>query len=342
MNKKVFFVINSLKNKAGSERVACLLANLFSDKLNVNITIITRNSHEVAYDLDPKVNIKVINGNFLSFLYNLQLIISYESPDVIIVHNMGKLSLLCSLLRTRAKLISLEHVSFFSRPKYIRFLSKLLYGRFNTIISLSMKDANEYSLWHNNVVHINNLSPFQVDNKIYDITNRNIIAIGRLTEQKNFQHLLYAWEKCGSELNGWNLNIYGIGEEQEKLSNLILERKIQSVNLKGEVKNLEYVYQNSAFLVMSSKYEGLPMVLIEAQSMGLPIISYDCPTGPSEIIFHEKNGLLVENQSVDKLAEAILFLTKNNTKRLDMSNNALSAAERFSTQTILAHWKKIL
>ncbi|MBV6541690.1 glycosyltransferase, partial [Ursidibacter maritimus] len=172
-----------------------------------------------------------INGNFLSFLYKLQLNILHEPPDVVIVHNMGKLSLLCSLLRTTAKLISLEHVSFSIRPRYIRFLSKILYRRFNTIISLSAQDANEYALWHNNVAHINNVSPFKINDKAYDITNRNIIAIGRLTEQKNFQHLLYAWEKCYSQLNEWTLNIYGTGEDRDNLSNLILERKIRSVNL---------------------------------------------------------------------------------------------------------------
>ncbi|MBV6528617.1 glycosyltransferase, partial [Ursidibacter maritimus] len=268
--------------------------------------------------------------------------ILHEPPDVVIVHNMGKLSLLCSLLRTTAKLISLEHVSFSIRPRYIRFLSKILYRRFNTIISLSAQDANEYALWHNNVAHINNVSPFKINDKAYDITNRNIIAIGRLTEQKNFQHLLYAWEKCYSQLNEWTLNIYGTGEDRDNLSNLILERKIRSVNLKGEVKNLEDIYKNSAFIVMSSKYEGLPMVLIEAQSIGLPIVSYDCPTGPSEIIKHDKDGLLVENQNIDELAKAILYLATNHTKRLNMSNNALSAAERFSSKTILMHWEKIL
>ncbi|WP_218213856.1 glycosyltransferase family protein, partial [Ursidibacter maritimus] len=108
MTKKVLFVINSLKNKAGSERVACLLANLFFYEMNMDITIITRNSSEIAYELDSKINIKIINGNFLSFLYKLQLNILHEPPDVVIVHNMGKLSLLCSLLRTTAKLISLE------------------------------------------------------------------------------------------------------------------------------------------------------------------------------------------------------------------------------------------
>ncbi|MBV6541770.1 glycosyltransferase, partial [Ursidibacter maritimus] len=102
------------------------------------------------------------------------------------------------------------------------------------------------------------------------------------------------------------------------------------------------IYKNSAFIVMSSKYEGLPMVLIEAQSIGLPIVSYDCPTGPSEIIKHDKDGLLVENQNIDELAKAILYLATNHTKRLNMSNNALSAAERFSSKTILMHWEKIL
>ena len=102
---------------------------------------------------------------------------------------------------------------------------------------------------------------------------------------------------------------------------------------------MQHVYANASFLAMSSRYEGLPMVLIEAQSFGLPIVAFDCPFGPREIVEHQKNGLLVEDQNLDKLSEAILALATNDEMLNEYAKEALLAASRYDQEIVLNEWK---
>ncbi|MEN3998030.1 glycosyltransferase [Acinetobacter baumannii] len=140
----------------------------------------------------------------------------------------------------------------------------------------------------------------------------------------------------------WNLKIYGTGENLDDLTKIITERKLKNVKLMGAASNIDEIYKKAAFFVMSSRFEGLPMVLIEAQTFGLPIVSYDCPHGPSEVIDHEENGLLVENQNSEALAKAIQRLIDQPEVRLEYSKSAKKSAQRFTTTSILNEWKNLV
>src|SRR5690606_34071372 len=98
------------------------------------------------------------------------------------------------------------------------------------------------------------------------------------------------------------------------------------------------VYSKSSFLVMSSKYEGLPMVLIEAQSFGLPIVSYDCPHGPSEVVTNGINGFLVDDQNIDALAEAMLTTMKSKELRKKMEKSSLINAKKYEADQVINNW----
>lgn len=340
--KKLLFVINSLKHKSGIERVACQLGELFSAELDYEVTILSRDTGilNVAYPISMSRVIS-LGENYISFLVNLQKFILKEKPDYILVHNMGRLTLLSSILyRSNIKLISLEHVAFNARPSWVRLLSGLLYRRVDKVITLTKHDLNNYLSWNRSCDIIHNISPFEVsDSKSY--LCRKIIAVGRLTYQKNFLSLLEAWSIIYPFTMDWSLDIYGIGEEYDMLLDFIEKNKLHNVTLRGEVIDIEKVYRNSDFLVMSSRFEGLPMVLIEAQCFGLPIVSYDCPYGPSEIIEDNVNGILVENQNVRLLANSILDLINNPCKIKKLSEQAISASKRFQKDNILDKWKEV-
>ena len=255
---------------------------------------------------------------------------------------MGKLSLLCSFVPYIKKLVTLEHVSFISRPKKIQFLSRMLYRKIDQVVALTHNDKYQFDKFHANVTVIPNFSPFPITT-IRPNTSKQIVTIGRLTDQKNYIHLLHAWEKIYHSLPDWQLNIFGEGEHQKMLQDYIEQNSLQNINLKGSTSNVKQVYEQSSFFVMSSKYEGLPMVLIEAQSFGLPIISYDCPYGPSDVIRNNENGLLVENQNVDELASEILTLASS-PDLLDMfAQNSLLNAQQYQPEQILKIWiEKVL
>lgn len=342
----IVFIINSLDSRSGSERVACLLANLFSNQSKYKVTIINRKTEfdDVAYELNKVIEVKKITGNAFIFLKKVQSYIEVNNPRTIIIHNMGKLSLLCAFLNKKnSKLISLEHGAFTSRPYYIKKISNFIYVRFDKVVVLNEFDKLEISKINPNTVKIYNPSPFN-DLKLndYDRKRKTVVALGRLHPEKNFEHLIISWGLLGERTNGWTLKIYGIGEQYRLLKNLIISLNITNIRLMGEVKNVSRVYAEAALYVMTSKNEGLPMVLIEAQSYGIPIISYNCPHGPSEIISHNIDGILVENQNVEKFSKNLNLLLKSYKLRKILSNGALKSSLRFSNDKILLEWELIL
>ncbi|MFW2043340.1 glycosyltransferase family 4 protein [Acinetobacter sp. ULE_I001] len=346
--KKILFIINSLSNKSGTERVACLLANLFLKDLNCHVAIANRDTNKVnvAYNLEEEVEVFKIPGSYYEFYKELNIKVKELQPDLILIHNMGRLSLLCSILSTSkdTKIISLEHVAFDVRPAWVKFLSKILYKKINQVITLTAEDMLSYQSFHNNIKKINNISPFDVDkfSANYAKDSKTIISIGRLTYQKNFESLLETWKIVSQHNNEWCLEIYGAGEDEEKLQSFIRENDLKNVYLKGQTIDVQSVYQLAAFYVMSSRFEGLPMVLIEAQSFGLPIISYDCPHGPAEVVENNKTGFLIENQNSTKLAEAMQKLMASESLRVNFSNNARNHAKAYSQEEILKDWLRVI
>lgn len=336
---KILFVINSLKSKSGSERVAIELANKISDLAGLEITLSSRdtNKADAAYPISDHVSVITLTGNLYDFYKKLRKHIVENHYDKVVVHNMGKLSLLCTFIPEIKKLITLEHVSFISRPKKIQFLSKLFYKTIDQVITLTQNDKAQFDQFHSNVLVIPNFSPFPIS-AIRNNDSKQIVTIGRLTDQKNYIHLLKAWKEIYNLIPDWKLNIYGEGEHLQLLTDYIKQNSLQNVLLKGVTSNIQKVYEQSAFFVMSSKYEGLPMVLIEAQSFGLPIVSYNCPYGPSDVISSNKNGLLVEDQNVQKLADAILKLASSPDLLQKFSQNSLLNAANYQPEQILQMW----
>lgn len=337
---KLVFIINSLKSLSGSERVACTLANKLVENFNYEITIINRDASfsEVAYPLNKMIRIEKISGSYFNLYRGFRDYININQPDKIVVHNMGKLSLLCAFIPNIKKLIVLEHVSFISRPKVVQFLSKFIYKKIDMVITLTNKDKYYFDKINKNVITIPNFSPYPISMKNHVKNGNEIIAIGRLTDQKNFLHLLKAWEKIYLKIPNWKLCIYGEGEHKNLLSEYIQAKNLKNIFLEGTTSEIEAVYERSSFFVMSSKYEGLPMVLIEAQSFGLPLISYNCPNGPSDVIFDGYNGFLIENQNIDQLAEKILELSTNSSQLVEFSENSLKNALNYQPEKILDLW----
>lgn len=336
---KILFLINSLKNKSGSERVAIELANKIGALDDFKVTLLSRDTDkaDAAYPISDHVSVIALKGNLYDFYKKLRKHLAENHYDNVVVHNMGKLSLLCTFIPEIKKLITLEHVSFISRPKKIQFLSKLFYKTIDQVITLTQNDKAQFDQFHSNVLVIPNFSPFPIS-ATRNNDSKQIVTIGRLTDQKNYIHLLKAWKEIYNLIPDWKLNIYGEGEHLQLLTDYIKQNSLQNVLLKGVTSNIQKVYEQSAFFVMSSKYEGLPMVLIEAQSFGLPIVSYNCPYGPSDVISSNENGLLVEDQNVQKLADAILKLALSPDLLQKFSQNSLLNAANYQPEQILQMW----
>ena len=171
-----------------------------------------------------------------------------------------------------------------------------------------------------------------------------ILASGRFHTYKQFDLLIKAFAKIQNEHTGWDLVILGDGEERFQLEELIYNLDLEErVFLPGSVGNIADWYKRSQLFILCSLVEGFPNVLLEAMAYGLPCISFDCDTGPRDMIDDGINGILVDPNSKEVgLSEAIVSLIKNPKLRSEISKNSLLIQEKFSPEHIMKLWDKIL
>ncbi|HEN3602785.1 TPA: glycosyltransferase, partial [Yersinia enterocolitica] len=154
-------------------------------------------------------------------------------------------------------------------------------------------------------------------------------ALGRLSYQKGFDLLLDVWAKVEEKNNNWDLIIAGDGEDKQLLLDKIKTLNLKNVKLLPSTPHVCDLYDQSGIYVMTSRFEGFPMVLLEAKASGLPIIAYDCDTGPSELIMDNEDGYLVPFADSNAFIEKLLFLMNDEDLREAMSLKSLENAEKY-------------
>lgn len=195
------------------------------------------------------------------------------------------------------------------------------------------------------------------------LAEKRMIAVGRLEDQKNFKDLVSAWSIVAERCPDWRLEIFGEGKLEHALRSQIARLGLTgSVILRGVVKDIASEYSNSSALLMTSLHEGFPLALVEASSFGLPLISYDCPTGPSEIIVdagdgdgagnvpaatldqaagYTPNGYLVPVGDVRTLADRICRIASDDNLRLRLGAASKASSHRFTPETIISAWEHL-
>ena len=195
------------------------------------------------------------------------------------------------------------------------------------------------------------------------LAEKRMIAVGRLEDQKNFKDLVSAWSIVAERCPDWRLEIFGEGKLEHALRSQITRLGLTgSVILRGVVKDIASEYSNSSALLMTSLHEGFPLALVEASSFGLPLISYDCPTGPSEIIVdagagggvgnvpaatldqaagNTPNGYLVPVGDVRTLADRICRIASDDNLRLRLGAASKASSRRFTPETIISAWEHL-
>lgn len=174
-----------------------------------------------------------------------------------------------------------------------------------------------------------------------DCTARRVIAVGRLDYQKSFDRLIQAWElvKKNKISEGWHLDIFGQGEWREMLEEMIRTKGLtDSAKVNAPTDNLAAEYAFSSILAMTSHYEGFPMVMIEAMSAALPVVTFDYKCGPRDIITHHTNGLIVPDGDVRAFADALLRLMADDGLRKQMGRAATAVIDRYSEERVMRQW----
>jgi len=344
MKKKIMFEIGSLSG-GGAERVMVNLINHL-DKKRYDILLLTHENKNV-YKKDLHSYIKIINLNkksrldfFKLILKTMKIMRNYQ-PDAVLsmLYYSNIIVLLANLfLRRDYKIIISEHnyprkYLPKSRLSYLKkYLMKLTYRKANSIVAVSEKIKRvleeDFNVQSERIKTIYNPLPLEIirsksqkevkDSFYKDKNAQVIISVGRLIEQKRFDRLLRALALVRKKNNSVRLIILGIGELQKELETLASQLKINKwVDFVGFKSNPYAWIAKADIFVLSSDYEGFPMVILEAMACHVPVISTDCPSGPGEIISNGKNGMLVSPANEKALADAMLTLLEDENLRIE-------------------------
>jgi glycosyltransferase involved in cell wall biosynthesis len=182
-----------------------------------------------------------------------------------------------------------------------------------------------------------------IDGRRSDPAAKVVVAVGRLTPQKGFDLLLRAWVPIARSHPGWTLRIYGAGPEKARLEAQVDELGLGGkVALMGRTSRIGEAYAEGSVFVLSSRREGLPMVILEAMSKGLPVVSFDCPTGPAETVATGENGVLLPDGDVPALSAALAEVIEDGELRIRLGRGALATAARYDQEVIGKQWVELI
>ena len=358
---KVCFLLGGFQGNGGIGRVTSILVNELSKNTAFSVSTISycQTDKPMLYDLPSNVekfalyNTSISMAKALLFknaIKKVKTIIKENEIDILIV--CGALFYPLGILATKgtsAKCYCWEHTdpSTSFDHKFQNACRKFAVKRADKIILLT-KSAQKYYI---EKLKTKKEKTFQIYNPVgneafssieYDANSKNIISVGRLTYQKNFELLIEIAKEILPKFPNWTWDVYGEGELKEKLSKLITTNDLEGkVNLKGQVNDLYLRYKDYSFMVMTSRYEGFPMSLIEGGANKLPLISFDIATGPNEIIDNEINGYLIDAQDKDAMISCIKNLIDNEELRIKMSNNIYKKVQNFNLKEIVKQWEEL-
>lgn len=357
------------------ERVLTLKTNYFAEHYGYDITIILTEGKDkpLFYQLSDKIKVVHLDINFeelwgkpfvskvllylkkqREFRRKLKEQLMHIRPDITISLLRREINFITSIHDGSRKIGEL-HVN---RANYRNFeandtnILKRLFARFwmnNLVKHLSRLDRfvvlteEDFHSWKelDNTIVIPDPVSFKPSG-ISRQENKRVIAVGRYAYQKGFDMLLEAWSMIEKQCPEWRLAIYGMGDRtpyEQQAARLGLDMTRCHIN--GSTADIEKEYSESSLFVLSSRFEGFGMVLVEAMSCGLPVVSFACPCGPRDIVSNGQNGLLVENGNVGQLAKAMLSLISDDDMRRKMGESAKDDAQRFDMDVIAGQWQKL-
>ena len=356
--KKVCFLVGNLNESGGTERVPPLIANkLVSMGYDISILNIV-NGQDPFFPLAPEVkNFSLYLGrfsfkkNYLSAIYKIRNFIkSNKITHLIVVDSGNCLFTIPAAANLNIKHICWEHFNFKNNNgAKQRDWSRILAAKYcDFVITLTNKDKE---FWYQGIkkvkakiVTIPNPQPYE-DISIYPLqSNKVVLSVGRLLPVKGYNLLIEAWKQVNKQFSDWQLIIVGEGSERVNLMNIINQNGLENtVKLVGNTKNVAQYYKQASIYCLSSYNEGFPMVLLEAQAFGLPIVAFDCNTGPSDIVKHGINGLLVPPADSQRLSQSLINLISMSPEQYNvMVEASKKVAQTFTIDNIIASWVNIL
>jgi glycosyltransferase involved in cell wall biosynthesis len=362
---RIVYLINRLDIHGGIEKILSLKVNSLIREYGYEITIITT-SHKKGtpflYPLEKNVehidlDLRYLTDKSLFHPANILVIIKHYfklkekvrllNPSIIISSGFSpEQYFLPFVFKSIPKIKELHFSGFilkgqkFSLSKvFYNFLNKV-YKKYDALVLLNKDEINYFPF--KNVQVIPNFIPIDFDGIDFK-RQKIIVAAGRIADVKQFDHLIKAWGFIADQFQDWEVRIYGNGDTKlfKSLESLIVDMEIPRISLMGDTSLLQEELFRSSVYAMTSKNECFPMVLLEAQMAGLPVVSYNCPTGPGNIIENEISGFLVEPQNIIEFSNKLKSLIEDELLRIEMGINARKNVNKYSTSEIIKKWNDL-
>ena len=364
---KILFLTDQFYLHGGVEKVLSQKLNYLvkCDNYKVYLVTIENKNKPFCYKTSEKVCHSDLSINYnraKSFFHFSNLIkvpfhihflkrkIEEINPDVIIVCNLSFDFYFLPFIANGAKIIKEYHSSRYSyfmnfpkftlRDKCLFKLNKFIEKKYDYLVLLN-DDEKDYYFSSNKVIIPNSVLDYGNNN--YDNRANIIIAAGRIAPVKQFDHLIKIWSLISGKYSNWELHIYGNGDDnlQFELLELINTLKLPNIFFKGATDELHLKMKNASIYALTSETECFPMVLLESLSCGLPIISYDCPNGPRNIISNNKDGILINPNDIESFAKQLEIMINDFELRKKMSINAKINVRHFDENVVMRRWIKL-
>ena len=368
---KIVYCLNSIRYLGGIQRVTVVKANALAEiEGNEIYIIVTDNKNGVFTEpLSPKVHLIDLDINYYEDDYKsrwnvlkgifikrrehkkrLASVLNEIQPDIVISVGQSEKNMIPSINGKWKTIREFHFVKDYRLRQANSLFDKILaWGGniydfsykikgYDHIVSLTHEDKKTNWKGWKKVSVIPNPSTFQTD-KTSTLDRKKVISVGRLSPQKNYASLIRAFKYVVDKHPDWSLDIYGNGPQEFELKSLINQLNLNKhVYLKGFSLNVKEEMINASIYAMSSIFEGFPLVLIEAMTCGLPVVSYTCPCGPKDIITEGKDGSLVKMNDEVTLAYQINLLIENKEQRKQMSEAAKIKAKQYKIDNIISLW----
>lgn len=374
---KIIYCLENLAYSGGIERVISERASYMADRWGYEIILVTteQGAEPCFYPLSPKVRTIDLEINYaevkssswllsrIRFLQKRKIhrerltnLVSHEKPDVLVsTFNSPERSFLPKLKDGSRKVgelhLSLELETASTQYAQSHLLQKMLIRirqfcfisllkKYDRIVVISRTDYYRLAEKRIQVSYIPNPLSWEATEKRQTVSEKRILSVGRMDYLKGHDRLIDVWKHIEPDYPDWTLHIYG-GGSPEWLQKQITEKKLRRIAIHAPQKGIQAEYERSSVFISGSRSEGFSMVILEALSVGLPVVCFDCETGPRDLVSSYYNGFLVPDGDADAFVSSLRRLMDDEARRELYGRNALCKASEFRVERVMEMWKNI-
>lgn len=368
---RILYVNDALIIWGGLERILVEKMNYLADTYGYDVHMVTvdQGSHPIPFPLSPNVHLQDLNVLFQqqyrykglkrwlmrwrlqrSFNAELKKFVDKIRPDVLICVRMHLLPTMMRVANGIPVIVeshSLCKSYLYDHDRLLQRL-KVRYQRWfvrkaQMVVALTEGDASEWKNLNKNVCSIPNIVHLNETGRYSDCSAKRVIFVGRFSRQKDIGSLTKIWVRVHNVHPDWELCIFaGHGELYEECMALLGEAGDLNISVHEPTLDIFEQYQNSSILLSTSEYEPFGLVLPEAMSCGLPVVAFDCPYGPADIISDGVDGFLIKDRNIDVYVEKLCMLMDDQQLRQTMGEAGIRSSRRYEADRIMPQWKRLL